>query len=155
MGKPSNPSRPAAAHDDNVLELMHALVHDYRALQFRQLRSGEHGVTHMDAKVLGYFGRHPGATQSDLAQHSGRDKAQVARLIKGLRDAGLLDGEVDADDRRIVRLSLTPEGQAIQKVLRQQSRSLAAKAVAGLDAAEREQLVTLLERVRGNLLAGD
>jgi hypothetical protein len=36
----------------------------------------------MEGKVLGFFARHPGATQRDLAQHSGRDKAQLARLIK-------------------------------------------------------------------------
>jgi hypothetical protein len=34
----------------------------------------------MEGKVLGFFARHPGATQRDLAQHSGRDKAAVATL---------------------------------------------------------------------------
>jgi len=139
------------APDDDILELVHALMHDYRSLQYRFLRDGPHDITHMDGKVLGFFGRHPGATQSDLAQHSGRDKAQLARLIKGLRDRGLLAAEVDQDDRRNVRLSLTDAGQAIQRTLRQQARRLSAQAVSGLSAAEREQLLTLLRRVKGNL----
>ena len=139
------------APDDDILELVHALMHDYRSLQYRFLRDGPHDITHMDGKVLGFFGRHPGATQSDLAQHSGRDKAQLARLIKGLRDRGLLAAEVDQDDRRNVRLSLTDAGQAIQRTLRQQARRLSAQAVSGLSATEREQLLALLRRVKGNL----
>ena len=133
------------------LDIMHSVMHQYRALQYRFLRDGPHNVTHMDGKVLAYFGRHPGATQSDLAQHTGRDKAQLARLIKGLRDQGLLQGDVDADDRRSVRLSLTAEGLAIQKELRQQARRLSLQAMEGLSAPEQQQLLALLRRVQGNL----
>lgn len=126
-------------------------MHTYRAKQYRFLRDGPHDITHMDGKVLGYFGRHPGATQSDLAQHSGHDKAQMARLIKGLRDRGLLDGEVDDADRRNVRLSLTADGQAVQRALRQQAQRVGAQAVSGLSAADRQQLLALLRRVKNNL----
>ena len=143
----SNPPEP------DVLELVHSLMHEYRALQYRFLRDGPHEITHMDGKVLGYFGNHPGATQRDLAQHSGRDKAQLARLIKSLRQQGLLTGEVDARDRRNVRLSLTAEGEAVQRSLRQQAKRLSARAVAGLSAQEHRHLLSLLDRVRSNLNA--
>jgi len=138
---------------DDVLELVHRLMHDYRAMQYRTLRDGSVGVTHMEAKVLGFFHQHPRATQSELVQDNGRDKAQMARLIKALRDRGLLTAEVDEADRRIVRLSLSPAGQAVQRGLRQQSRRLSAKAISGLSEREQEQLVALLRRVRGNLNA--
>jgi DNA-binding MarR family transcriptional regulator len=143
------------ATDDDILELVHDVMHTYRAMQYRFLRDGPHDITHMDGKVLGFIGHHPGATQSDLAQRSGRDKAQLARLIKGLRERGLLDGEVDEADRRNVRLSLTADGRAVQRALRQQARRLSARAVAGMDAAERAQLLALLRRVKGNLDAPD
>lgn len=135
----------------DVLELVHALMHDYRSLQYRFLRDGPHEITHMDGKVLAFFGRRPGASQSDLAQQSGRDKAQLARLIKGLRERGLLQAEADEADRRTVRLSLTAEGQAVHRALALQARRLAGQAVAGLTAAERAQLAALLQRMRTNL----
>ncbi|TWO70337.1 MarR family transcriptional regulator [Caenimonas sedimenti] len=147
-------NHPGAGTDegaDDVLELVHRLMHDYRALQYRALRDAPHGVTHMEAKVLAFFQRHPGATQSDLAQHSGRDKAQLARLIKSLRERDLLVAEVDAADRRNVRLSLSPEGLAIQRALRVQAKKLGAKAVRGLSEREHHQLLALLRKVRGNL----
>lgn len=139
------------AVEDDVLELVHTVMHSYRSQQYRLLRDGPHDITHMDGKVLGYFGRHAGATQKDLALHSGRDKAQLARLIKGLRDRGLLAAEADEADRRNVRLSLTADGQSVQRALQQQARRLSARAVAGLSATDQRQLRALLQRVSSNL----
>jgi len=140
-----------ARPQDDVLELVHRLMHEYRSLQYRQLRDGPHEITHMEGKVLWFFSRHPGATQKDLAQHSGRDKAQMARLIAGLRERGLLTAEVDEADRRNVKLSLSAAGQSVHRGLQQQGKRLSAKAVSGLSAAERQQLAALLQRVRDNL----
>lgn len=136
---------------DDVLELIHDIMHKYRSQQQRALRERDHDLTQMDARVLGFFERHPGATQSDLVQHSGRDKAQLARLIKNLRDRGLLNAEPDPDDRRNVRLSLTDTGQALRAELKQATRHLGVKAVAGLSGAQQQQLRELLKTVRGNL----
>ena len=137
--------------ENDVLELIHSVMHQYRSQQYRALRDGPHDITHMDSKVLGFFGRNAGATQSDLAQQSGRDKAQLARLIKGLRDRDLLTAFADEADRRNVRLSLTAEGVAVQRALHTQAKRLNTKAVAGLSAEERQQLATLLHRVKDNL----
>lgn len=143
--------KPGKPSDDEVLELIHRVMHQYRSQQYQVLRDGPHAITHMESKVLHYYGHHPGATQNQLAQDSGRDKAQLARLIKGLREQGLLAGEADEADRRNVRLSLTADGRSVQGSLRQQARQLNAKAVAGMTAAEQQQLVALLQRVRDNL----
>ena len=140
---------------DDVLELVHSVMHQLRSLQYRHLRDGPHDVTHMDSRVLGYFGRHPGATQSDLAAFSGRDKAQLARLVKGLRDRGLLAATPDETDRRNVRLSLTADGEAVHASLRRRARQLGGEAVGGFSAAEREQLAGLLRRMQSNLAALD
>ncbi|HEV8314829.1 MAG TPA: MarR family transcriptional regulator [Burkholderiaceae bacterium] len=137
--------------EDELMELVHRVMHQYRSEQYQVLRGGPNDITHMESKVLGYVGRHPGATQSDLARDSGRDKAQLARLIKGLRERGLLAGEADEADRRNVRLALTSEGESVLRLLQQQTRRLATKAVAGIDAAQRAQLVALLRRVSANL----
>jgi len=134
-----------------VLELVHGVMHLYRARQFRALRDAEQGVTHMESKVLGFFARNPGASQSDLVVHSGRDKSQLARLIGGLRDRALLDAEVDPADRRSIRLHLTAQGQAANEAVRRQARKLSTAAVKGFTDEERAQLAALLERVWVNL----
>ena len=139
---------------DEVLELVHQVMHQFRSQLFQALRQGAHEVTHMESKVLRFFVRHPGATQSDLVQHTGRDRAQLARLIKGLRERGLLNAVADEADRRNLRLTPTDEGLAIQRALQRQARELEAQAVTGLAAADKAQLLELLRRVQANLAAG-
>lgn len=139
--------------EDGVLDLIHSIMHLYRSQQYHVLRDGPHAITHMESKVLRYFEQHPRATQSDCARDSGRDKAQLARLVATLRSQGLLEGEIDNSDRRNVRLSLTPAGASVQSVLAQQARRLNGQAVHGLSAAECQHLMTMLSRVKQNLVS--
>jgi DNA-binding MarR family transcriptional regulator len=141
--------------EDDVMELVHRVMHQYRSGQYADLRAGPADITHMEGRVLAYVGRHPGATLSDLARHSGRDKAQLARLVKALRERALLSAEPDAADRRNVRLLATAAGQDVLRLLQRNARRLATRAMAGLDAAERAQLAALLQRVSLNLEAAD
>lgn len=141
---------PAA---DAVFDAIHTVMHLYRAMQLRGLRDTAHALTHMEYKVLGFFARHPGASQSELVTHSGRDKAQLARLVKGLRDKCLLDAEVDEHDRRTTRLTLSAQGAAVMAGLDGLGAQVSQLALAGMSTAECEQLLTLLERARANLEA--
>lgn len=136
---------------DEVMDLVHTLMHRFRSLQYQALRDTAQDLTHLETKVLLFFARRPGATQSDLAQHSGRDKAQLAKLIKSLRERGLLDAVPDPQDRRNILLELSEQGREVQRHLAQQARRLGAQAVAGLAAAEQRELVALLRRVQDNL----
>jgi DNA-binding MarR family transcriptional regulator len=136
---------------DDLLDLIHTIMHQYRSQQYQVLRDGPYDITHMESKVLSFFDRHPNATQSDLARETGRDKAQLARLIKGLRDQGLLDAETDEKDRRNMKLSLTDIGRSIQRTLEQQAKKLNSKAVTGMNLEEQRQMLALLQRLKGNL----
>jgi DNA-binding MarR family transcriptional regulator len=136
-----------------VFETIHAIMHLYRARQMRVGQAGDAPLTHMENKVLGFFGRNPGATQRDLAIHSGRDKAQLARLIGGLRDKGLLDAVAAPGDRRSTHLRLSDAGAAVHAELRRHGAILSAAALTGLAAAEQAQLLGLLARVQDNLAA--
>ncbi|MDC8787258.1 MarR family winged helix-turn-helix transcriptional regulator [Roseateles koreensis] len=136
---------------EEVLESVHSVMHLFRARQFRALRDGSTDLTHMDVKVLGFFARHPGATPSDLVVKTGRDKAQIARLISGLRAKGLLDAQPDPSDRRALRLLLTPAGQEAHKAVRAEGRQLSAQAVAGLSEDDCERLLGLMKQIKDNL----
>lgn len=139
------------ANPDEVLEAIHGLMHAYRSRQFQAARAASGGVTHMEGKVLRFFARQPGATQSSLAAHSGRDKGQLARLVGGLRERGLLEASADEADRRSVRLHLTAAGRAADEALRRRGRRLAALAVQGVTVPERLELLAVIARMRANL----
>ena len=139
--------------DGGVFEAIHEIMHLYRAQQYRSLRATPHELTHMENRALGYIARHPGATQRDLVQRSGRDKAQVTRLVQGLREKGLVEVRADELDRRSTRLYLSADGSAVHAELHGHGLALASQALAGLDAAERAQLEALLGRVQESLRA--
>ena len=135
----------------DVFEAIHSIMHLYRARRLRAPIEGEPELTHMEGKVLGFFGRHPDATLSDLVAHSGRDKAQLTRLIRALRERGLLVARADEADRRSTRLRLSNSGEALHAGWHRYGAAAAEEALAGLPDAERETLLSLLERVRANL----
>lgn len=122
---------------------------------YQVLREGPHQITHMESKVLDYFGRHPDATQNDMSGHIGRDKAQLGRLNKTLRERSLLAGTPSETNRRSVRLTLTPDGESVLRLLQQQIKRLDAKAVAGLTKAQQRDFAKLLQRVKANLASSD
>ncbi|NRF71541.1 MarR family transcriptional regulator [Aquincola sp. S2] len=140
---------------DEVMDLVHRVMHRFRALQYQGLRDRPEAVTHLESKVLGFFSHHPGATLSALAEHSGRDKAQLARLVKRLLEIGLLEHAEAGGDRRSQPLKLSDAGAAVQRELQQQHRRLAQAAVHGLSAAERSELLRLLRHVDTQLDAED
>lgn len=142
--------QPAGVGSD-VFETIHEIMHLYRAQQYHALRATPHELTHMENRALGHIARHPGATQRDLVQRSGRDKAQVTRLVQGLRDKALVEVRADELDRRSSRLYLSAAGQAVHAELHRKGRALAAHALAGLDEGERRQLAALLDRVQEGL----
>ncbi len=130
-----------------VVEVMHAVMHLLRSRLIVGLQHQGHDLTPMEGKVLSFFARRPGTTQSDLAAYSGRDKGQLAKLIGGLRERGLLDAQVDAQDRRIFRLQLTPAALQLHQAVKRQRHQLAELAVSDLSPEERDTLRGLLGRV--------
>jgi DNA-binding MarR family transcriptional regulator len=150
-----NVNRSPGGAPVEVFERVHTIMHLFRSGQYRVLRGEAAELTHMEGKLLDFFARQPGATLRDLAAHSGRDKGQLARLIKTLRHADLLSAQDTQGDRRSVRLQLTPSGHTVHQTLQRQVGRLANVAVKGLQVEECRQLVTLLKRVQANLEAAN
>jgi DNA-binding MarR family transcriptional regulator len=146
-----NINRSGAVDADELLEVLHGLMHGLRAAQLQALRAGEQPLTPLEARVLGFFARHPGATQRELAEHSGRDKGQLARLVQSLRERGWLEASQGEHDRREVRHRLTERARGQHKSVLRERRRQMESALAGLDAGERAQLLLLLRRLQANL----
>jgi DNA-binding MarR family transcriptional regulator len=151
-GSVDNIDRKSVNASDEVFDLIHTVMHLFRTQQYRGLPDGSPHMTHMEGKLLAFFARYPGATLSDLVAHSARDKGQLARLIKSLKEGGLLSVQKDQKtDRRSVGLELTRAGHAVHRTLHRQSERLAMLAVKDLDSEKRRQLLVLLRQVRNNL----
>jgi len=104
--------------------------------------------------LLWVLGQEPrGLLVSEIAERLGIESPTVTRTLTRLEPGGWLVREQVPGDRRAVRIRLTSHAQAMLPQVEANWRTLADTATAGLDRCEREQLVTLLDRVRDNLLA--
>ena len=134
-----------------IFEEIHAVMHLLRAEQFQVFRDCPYKLTHMEGQVLGYLARKPGATLSDLVVHSGRDKGQLAKLVKALREHGLIEAVEDETDRRSVKLRLTACGEKVQRKLEAELCKATQMALGTLTQADLGELLRLLRILRGNL----
>jgi DNA-binding MarR family transcriptional regulator len=135
----------------DVGEKLHALVHKMRRHLQHALRDQADSGTPMEWRALGFFARNPDACARDLVEHSGRDKAQVARLVRMLIDRGLLESTAAPHDQRIQNLHLTAAGRHEARRLQAQRESIDQRMLAQLDDGERRQLSRLLDRMKDSL----
>lgn len=72
----------------------------------------------------------------------------MTRLLDRLEKRGLIIRQRDADDRRVVKTSITCEGQRILKELDEPILKLHKKQLSHMGPAKLQQLIDLLEEVR-------
>ncbi|MGY4922241.1 MarR family winged helix-turn-helix transcriptional regulator [Streptomyces sp. 900105755] len=84
--------------------------------------------------------------QRDLGPATGSDKAGVMRVVDDLERMGLAVRRPVPGDRRVRAVEITPRGLELFDAAHVAARPPAERLVAGLEAAEREQLTELLTR---------
>ncbi|MBX9400553.1 MarR family transcriptional regulator [Lysobacter sp. BMK333-48F3] len=137
----------AASRDIDILNLVNTVAHQATAGMQRALREAELGLVAMEARTLRFVARHPGCTQNDIVRESGRDKAQIARVIKALLDRGEIRRLADEPGEKRLRLQITDAGAATHRHAESLRGKVAQSLLRGLDAGERRSLQALLQRM--------
>ncbi len=99
------------------------------------------GISDAQAEFLRLVSRHPGISVKAAAAELGLAPNSVSTFVSALAKANLLVREQDPDDRRALRLSLTPEVQRSVDETRRRRHELVGTALDELTAREREDLV--------------
>jgi MarR family transcriptional regulator, transcriptional regulator for hemolysin len=109
------------------------------------------GLTLAQCKVLTYLQRNEGITQVRLAFLSDTDPMTLVRILDRMESDQWIERRLDPLDRRARRLYLKPAAMPVLKQIWQVADRARAEALAGLDTTERNHVLDLLERIRGNL----
>ena len=122
--------------------------------QFDQLSRVELGLSRAQCRLIGQVkynesGRAP--TQAELAQHLDLTPMAVATLVDRMEAAGWITRRPSETDRRANIIELQPRAEAALDKAFAVSDRVQETALAGFSAAERKQLVGMLQRVRANL----
>lgn len=111
-----------------VWELVHAL--DVRSKRMAQTL----GVTGPQRLVIRIVGQKPSQTASEIAQMLGKHPSTLTGVLARLEDRGLILREVDAEDRRRARFTLTAGGKKIDRERRGTVEAATRRALTRLDA---------------------
>jgi DNA-binding MarR family transcriptional regulator len=135
----------------HVFDSLHTLIHLYRSHMHQAMQQLSLDLSHMECKTLMFFAHHPGATLSELAAHSMRDKGQLTRVIHQLIARQLLAEHKDPDDKRRTMLQLTPQGEQLFAQLQTVNQTIRQQAMAGMSDADGKMLVALIQTLVDNL----
>lgn len=115
------------------------------------IRARQIGVTRPQWQVLTLLSRHAGINQGGLADILEVEPITLGRMIDRLQDSQMVERRPDPSDRRAWRLHLTPKGEEQIERLRPFAVETLDMALDGVSAAEREQFMATLDKIRGNL----
>jgi DNA-binding MarR family transcriptional regulator len=93
-----------------------------------------------------------GRKQQELADTIGVDKAAATRAISRLEENGYVRRESDENDRRSMRVYLTPKGRALQPQLEAAAKHCIDSMTTELDSNERIELRRLLGKMAAPLI---
>jgi DNA-binding MarR family transcriptional regulator len=97
--------------------------------------------------MLSHLAAAEGGSQQALSIALGIHRSAVVALVDDLERRGLAERRRDPVDRRAYTLFLTPAGRAVLADLQRIAEQHEAELLTALDASERSQLISLLERV--------
>jgi DNA-binding MarR family transcriptional regulator len=86
------------------------------AITARSIHSGARGddLSFQQWRIVVVLGQVETARISELAERIGASGPSASRLVQRLRRRGIVRQEVDPDDRRAVRVSLTDQGRELR-----------------------------------------
>ena len=111
------------------------------------------GITRAQWLVLTRLHRHPGVSQSELADLMEVERASAGRMIDRLEANGWVERRAQNGDRRVKRVYLTPEAERVHRRIWRVAEATVDDALADLSVREGAQLRALLGRVKKNLVA--
>jgi MarR family transcriptional regulator, transcriptional regulator for hemolysin len=114
-------------------------------------RAAHLGLTRVQWRALKRIHTSEGITQSELADLLDMEPIAVGRVIDRLQKAGFVERRSDPDDRRVWRLHLLPQSDAVMHDIEAVATSVREDCLAGVDPHELETALKVLGQIRENL----
>lgn len=143
----SGATKPQASEDVCGRELLDTVPLVMRVIR-SHMRRHRSGLTVPQFRTLCFVSTTDGSSLSAVADFIGLSLPAMSRLVDGLVEQRLMDRRPCDDDRRHVRLSVTPGGEAALLEARALAQAALAKAVSHLTPEQQSALVNTMQFLR-------
>ncbi len=139
-------------HDwDNAIGFLFHDVARFRSLVYDHFMQ-PYGLTRAQWRVLGTLLRKDGLTQRELCDRIDIGAVTLSGLIDRLEARDWVERREDPKDRRVKRVWRTDQVKEIRNNMQRRTNELNEMALKGLSQKQIEELVSMLEVVKGNLM---
>jgi DNA-binding MarR family transcriptional regulator len=151
--EPAKPARPARRLSDDLDESIGFLIADTARAVKRALylRIAQHGIRGGSWFCLRALWQADAVTQRELSVTLGIMEPSVVEMLRSMEREGLVRRERDPDDRRKVRVYLTPRAKKLEEPLLAIADHVNAIMLGGIAGAEETRLKHMLTAIRATL----
>lgn len=142
--------------DEEILPVLGYLAAGMTAMLARLSREAlaPFGITPVQTAILMHCSRNEANTTESLVGAIHLDQASISRHVARLVGKGLIQRTRPCDDRRVVHLELTEEGQAFMPRLIESHQDLNALVNVGIGEEEKRVFLDVTRKIHGNLKRG-
>lgn len=108
---------------------------------------GKHNISMLHGQILKFVADQKTVTMKDLAQHLSITPPSATSITESLVKKGWLERVIDKQDRRIVRLRVTPKGRTMMRKVRKSVERVWEDVLKSLTATEKKQLEKFTEHL--------
>lgn len=155
-GRSAGPKRRDGTAMDDARAILNRVRRLVRALRtFDKQAQARYGFGAAQMFILHVLQHDEDLSLNELADRTATDQSSVSLAVGRLVQDGYVSRTTGPDDRRQVRLSLTPKGRAL---VRRSPPAAQEKIMSGVQAmrpADRAQLMALLDQLMAGMVPGD
>ena len=134
--------------EQTIQEIAENIVFIWRNIAGRRrVPTGDHGISRVQGVVLTIAGKHEGLSIKDVAERMGISGSAATQLVDSSVREGLLSRDVDSNDRRVMRISLTPVGRSRLEKYREARIEAMSELLGALGSREIETFRDLLKKI--------
>lgn len=123
----------------------------YRVNIRAAVNANELGLNGMHVRCLHVIANTPACTANCIVKSMGKDKAQIARLVKDMIAKGWLEKNASHDDKRSYILTLSESGRKLQQKISVIEKELERTILDGLSDEEVAEFQRIAEKMLANL----
>jgi DNA-binding MarR family transcriptional regulator len=133
---------------EDARAILNAIRRLVRALRtFDKETHARYGVGAAQMFILHVLMKEPALSMNEVAERTATDQSSVSLAVGRLVEEGYVRRLQNEEDRRQVRLSLTPRGRALVRRSPAAAQERIMASAAALSARERAQLLVLMDKV--------